>query len=372
MRIRKIEAIPVRYDMDYEIWDSLSCFSARQAILVKITTDEGATGYGESAYFGGPLDICKTIIDKELAPFFIGKDPFMNEGIWHAAYTSCVKNGRRGAVVAALSGLDIAVWDIKGKACGQPVYKLLGGQRSRVEAYASAGFYAEGKDEAALADEMCKHRDAGFASMKMKVAYYGRETDLRRVLAVREALGSAVPLAIDANNNWNLCTAKWFVDHLCDANIAFVEEPLGIENIADSAELCRYSTIPIAGYEQETTKYGFAALIQNRAIHIVQPDVIWVGGFTEAKKVAAMAEAACMPCYPHSFSTGLCLAANLQLMATLPTGLLEMDRNPNPLRDDLIRGEIAIDKHSMVTMPDKPGLGVEVDEQVIARFRIDR
>ena len=371
MKITRIEALPVKYEMGYRIWDAQSSFSCRQAVLVKVSTDEGITGWGEAAFFGGPLEVSMTIIDRELAPFYLSRDPFMSEQLWETAYKACVKNGRRGAVVAALSGLDTALWDIKGKACGQPIYKLLGGCRSAVEGYASAGFYAEGKDAAALADEMLQCKEKGYRSMKMKVGWMDRFTDMARVRAAKDAVGLATPLSVDANNNWDLGTAKWFAERLADLNIEWIEEPLAIENIDDSAELCRWSSIPIGGYEQETTKYGFAQLISRRAVNIVQPDVIWCGGFTEARKIAAMAEAAGMICMPHAFSTGICMAANLQFLATLTDGKLEMDQNPNPLRDELICCGLAIDGDSMVQLPELPGLGVEIDEDVVRRFSLE-
>lgn len=371
MKISRIEAIPVRYEMGREIWDAKSRFSCRQAMLVKVWTDEGVCGYGESAFFGGPLDVSKTVIEKQLTPFFLGRDPFMTGELWNTAYNASVKNGRRGAVVAALSGIDIALWDIKGKCCGQPVYKLLGGGRGQVEGYASAGFYAEDKDAGALADELLAAKEKGYRSMKMKVGYLDRKTDLLRVEKVRRELGDGVPLSIDANNNWDLHTAKWFSDKVRDMDIEWIEEPLGIECIEDSAELCRWSTVPIGGYEQETTKYGFAPLINRRAVNIVQPDVIWAGGFTEVMKIAALAETAGMICMPHAFSTGICMAANLQFLAAVSAGKLEMDQNPNPLRDELICGGIAIDENSMIKMSDKPGLGVDIDEKVIEKYRIE-
>ena len=370
MKIAKIEAIPVRYEMGYTIWDSLSRFSARQAILVKITTDDGCVGYGESAFFGGPLEVSKMIIEKQLTPFYLGRDPFMCEQAWTEAYTASVKNGRRGAVVAALSGIDIALWDIRGKACNQPIYKLLGGARNQVEGYASAGFYAENKDADELAAELFRCKKLGYKSMKMKVGFLDKHTDLERIRKVRDTIGSEPGLSIDANNNWNLWTAKWFAERIKELDIEWIEEPLPIECIEDSAELVRWSEIPIGGYEQETTKYGFAPLIQRRAVNIVQPDVIWAGGFTEVRKIAALAETAGMMCMPHSFSTGICMAANLQFLASVGSGKLEMDQNKNPLRDDLICNGIKIDEFSMVKLSDIPGLGVKIDENVISEYKI--
>ena len=371
MKITSIKAIPVRYEMNYEIWDSQSRFSGRQAILVRVETDEGVVGWGESAFFGGPLEVSKVIVEKELTPFYLNQNPFMSEQLWQKAYNTCVKNGRRGAVVAALSGIDIALWDIKGKVCSQPIYKLLGGCRDQVEGYASAGFYAEGKDAVALADEMLACKERGYRTMKLKVGWMDRVTDLKRVMTVKEAIGMETPLSIDANNNWDLDTAKWFAYKLRDMNIEWIEEPLPIECIDDSAELCRWSCIPIGGYEQETTKFGFAPLIAKRAVNIVQPDVIWAGGFTEVRKIAAIAETAGMICMPHSFSTGICLAANLQFLASIRAGKLEMDQNYNPLRDELICNGIAIDENSLVHMSDLPGLGVEINEEVIEKYTIE-
>jgi len=372
MKITKIEAIPLKFSMDKPIWDAQHYIPARQTLLVKVQTDEGIIGWGESASFGGPMITTKTVIEEELAPYFLGESPFSIERLWDKVYKGTIQHGRKGIIIAALSGIDIAIWDIIGKASGKPLYQLLGGYRDQVEAYASSGFYSEEKNIFRLCQEMEHYVSEGFKTVKMKVGGLTPEQDLERIRAVRKTVGSRVNMAVDANSNWDVPTAKWMTRQIEELSIRWLEEPVLPDDVQGSAEVARQTIIPIAGYEQEVTRYGFKSLIDQKAVHIVQPDVIWSGGITECKKIAALAAASHLPCIPHVFSSGVCLAANLHFIASIPNGsLLELDRNENPLRDLLINEALLPDKNAVVHLPQAPGLGIEINLEIVEKYRMN-
>jgi L-alanine-DL-glutamate epimerase-like enolase superfamily enzyme len=282
------------------------------------------------------------------------------------------------------------VWKLISKAAGLPLYRLLGGYREEVPAYASAGFYAEGKDDEGLADEARGYAEAGFRHVKIKV---GRTTDtpvnplvhmeapdfatatftedLRRVGAVRKAIGDDVHLMVDANNAWTKLTAQEAGREFERLGIHWFEEPVATDDLAGSAELAASLGVPIAGYETRTGLAGFRDYIEARAVEIVQPDVIWSGGITTCRRIAALAAAASLPCVPHVFSTAVSLAANLHFIASLPNSyLLEFDQNPNPLRTELLNEPIVPDERGIVAVPDGPGLGVRLDRETLRRYAI--
>lgn len=371
MQITRITAIPVRYPLERPIWDAQHFIPARTAVLVQVETDEGLTGMGESACFGGPWETTATLIEKEIAPYYVGQDPFMVEKLWATTYQGTIQHGRRGAVIAALSGVDIAVWDIIGKATGKPVYQVLGGFARSMPAYASGGFYCEGKGPEELAAEVAGYVARGFRAAKIKVGGLSPAADLARVKAVRAAIGPEISLMVDANSNWDVPTALKMVEALEELDIAWVEEPVHPDDVEGSARVAAHTRIPVAGFEQETSLFGFKQLIMAGAVQIVQPDVIWSGGFTGTRRIANLAAAWNLPCIPHAFSSGVCLAANLHLIAAIPNGrYLEYDGNPNPLRLDLIGNALPLNGDGQVDLPDQPGLGIAVDSTVLQNYRL--
>lgn len=199
-----------------------------------------------------------------------------------------------------------------------------------------------------------------------------QEEDARRVHAVREAVGPDVKLMIDANNAWTPSTALLMMRELEQDHIHWLEEPVSTDDIAGSALVAHNLDVPVAGYETEVGIYGFRDLIAAGAIDIVQPDVIWSGGISECRRIAALAAAYRLPCIPHVFSSAVSLIANLHFIASLPNGsLLEFDRNPNPLRGELFEEPIEIDGRGYVALPERPGLGVTLNQATIDRYQID-
>ncbi|HHV58228.1 MAG TPA: mandelate racemase/muconate lactonizing enzyme family protein [Firmicutes bacterium] len=371
MKITGVKAIPVSYPLVKPIWDAQHYIAARTAVLVRVETDAGLVGVGESACFGGHWETTATLVEKEIAPYYLGQDPFCVERLWDASYRGTIQHGRRGAVIAALSGVDIAVWDLVGKATGLALYKVLGGYAESIPAYASGGFYSDGKGPIELAQEVAGCLQQGFTAAKIKVGSLAWEEDLERVRAVRRAIGPHVPLMVDANSNWDVPTAQRAAHDLEEFNITWIEEPVCPDDVEGCARIAAGTRIPIAGFEQESTRFAFRNLICAKAVGIVQPDVTWAGGITECRRIAALAAAWNLPCVPHVFSTGVSLAANLHFIASIPNGRwLEYDCNPNPLREELIGGRLRIGPTGQVALPSEPGLGIELDEAILARYRL--
>ena len=388
MKITAVESIPLVYPYEKPIYDASFKAAQRQAILVRIDTDAGISGWGEAASFGGPLESTATVIDKELAPRILGADPFQVERIWQILYHQSWQHGRGGIVVCALSGIDIALWDIIGKATKTPLYRILGGYSNQVRAYASGGFYTPGKGVKELVAELTGYAARGYTAVKMKVGRNGTalnplevmpdpdyclslDEDLARVEAVRKALGREVQLLVDANAAWDVHTALLAGRHFDRLGVAMFEEPISTDNIEGSAQLARQLDLKIAGYESEQLLYNFARMISSQAVDVVQPDLSWAGGITECRKIAAFAAAYHKEVAPHCFSSAVCLMASLHFLASLPNaGLLEMDQNPNGLRTEIVDNPIVIGADGCVRVPERPGLGIEINEDAVEKYRI--
>ena len=332
-------------------------FATRSAVIVKVLTDEGLIGIGESACFGGPPQSTKFLIENELKGIVVGEDATNIEYLWQKMFCRTRQHGRGGIVFAAMSGIDIALWDLLGKEANMPVYKLLGGYADRLTPYASSGFYSHGKNTKEIVEEVRSYFELGFKYAKIKVgrnpdvflsplphmAYanecvYSLEEDLERVAACcKVAAQYGAKMMVDANNSYNTYTAIQMGKKFQQMGVFWLEEPLHLDNIEGSRELAAALDMPVAGYESEIGFYRFRELIERKAVDIVQPDVIWSGGITECRKIAHFAEAHNLPVNPHVFASGVSLAANMHFLAAVGNaGILEMDRNVYPLRDELL------------------------------------
>jgi L-alanine-DL-glutamate epimerase-like enolase superfamily enzyme len=361
--------------------------SRRGALLVEIETDSGITGLGEAGVGGG---VTADVIEKDLAPLLIGEDPLLIEHLWQKMFARTRQYGRRGLVMQAISGIDIALWDIAGKVAKLPVYRLLGAARDRVEAYASGGFYQEGKSAADLAGEAEGYRARGFRGMKMKVGrnpstqthlrqLIGQaefcevepEEDLARVAAVRKALGPQAKLMVDVNCAWSPAVAIEIGRAMEPYKLYWIEEPVATDDIDGSARVADALATPIAGYETEVGLFGFRQLIDRGAVDIVQPDIAWSGGFSEGRRIAAYAQAHHRMVAPHAFAGAVLLVASLHFAAAIPNGLLlEWDQNPNALRDELLKEPLRLEPDGTVKLPERPGLGIELDHAAVERYRV--
>ena len=303
----------------------------------------------------------------------VGRDPFDIEVIWHDLYQ------RGWGDVTAISAVDIALWDLVGKALDTPVYKLLGGAfRDQIPAYASGLFNKDRPDiTQALADEAKEYADQGFPAVKMKIGF-GAAYDVKNVAAVRKAIGDDVLLAVDANCGYDTATAIDVGQRLLANDLLWFEEPIDTDDVDGYVEIRRALKVRIAGGEMLRGRWAFRDLIQKRGLDIVQPDISIAGGFTECRKIAAMASANHVRLLPHMWGTSIRLAATIHWQATLPNApdaiypvpsLFEFDMTENRLRTELAREPIrVIDGH--VPVLQGPGLGIEIDRNVLEKFAI--
>src|SRR5579871_3354465 len=388
MKIKDIRTVALSYPCDPPYGSAGGMQARRGALLVEIETDGGVTGIGEAGLGGGAT---AAVIERDLKPLLLGEDPLLIEGLWQKMFARTRQYGRRGVVMHAISGIDIALWDLAGKVARLPVYRLLGASRDRVEAYASGGFYSEGKDIDALAGEAEGYRARGFRGMKMKigrnpstgsplrhlvahadVCVVEPEEDIARVAAVRRALGPKAKLMADVNCAWSPAFAIEMGRALEPYNLYWIEEPVATDDIDGSARVAGALATPIAGYETEIGLYGFRELISRGAVDIVQPDLAWSGGFSECRRIAALAQAHHRMVAPHAFAGAVLLAASLHFAAATPNALLlEFDQNPNGLREELLKEPLGIDAQGMIALPQRPGLGIELDPGAVERYRTD-
>jgi D-arabinonate dehydratase len=387
-RIAKITTYAVDYPLDAPMADAVHYIPGRAALLVEVTTEAGRVGIGESAIYGGSPGTTEALIHDVLAPRVLGEDPTRPEHLWARMFWPSHQLGNGGALVMALSGIDIAVWDLTAQIAGLPLYRLLGGFRDSVPAYASAGFYFADKGPKEVAEEFRGYVERGFRHGKMKVgrtpttplnplthmvrpdfAAVSLEEDLERVRAVRAAVGDEFGLAVDANNAWDPATALRAGREFDRLGIAWFEEPVLTDDRTGSAALATALDTPISGYETESLVSGFRDLVAAGAVDIVQPDVIWTGGITACRRVAAIAGAAGLTCVPHVYSSAASIVANLHFIASIPNSrLLEFDQNPNGLRTDLLTRPVEPDAGAVVHLGDEPGLGTGFDHETLRRY----
>lgn len=389
MKITAVKAILLKTPCQI-MSDAISVCTARQALLIKIETDEGIYGIGESFLFGNPLIIGKHIIEDQFAPMLIGQDPDKIEYLYNMMYWRSIAHGRRGLIVGCISGIDIALWDIRGKSANQPIAKLLGQYSDKVPSYASGGFYAPGKDLDRLRAEVENYLNKGYKDVKIKIGripsmtqnsirYMANqdfavtyEEDIERIRAARDVMGIHGRLIADINACWDAAHVIEAYHDFKDAGLNWLEEP----TVFDDEEGCKtiadeYKEILINGYETEQGSKNFARMIQRHVMDIVQPDIGWGGGFTELKKIGAIAYAYDLPMSLHSFGSAIHFAASIQMSATFANiEVLESEENVNPLKTDLLTEPFEHDEHMNFYVPDKPGLGVELDWDKVAQYAV--
>ena len=352
-------------------------YARRQTLILEIVTDDGITGWGECY---GPSAIARATVENVFRAHLIGRDPFDVEVIWEHLYNRIKDYGLSGMTISAISGVDIALWDIIGKACGQPIHKLIGGAfRDRVMAYAT-GLYFKDFDRLTeeAVEEAVKFRDAGFRAIKMKIGLGDLNRDATRVAAVRAAIGPDIRLMVDANHCFTVPDAIRIGRKLADSDIYWFEEPISPEDLDGYVEVTRALDMAVAGGENEFTRYGFRDIVARKAMDIVQPDVCAAGGISECRKIAALAIAHGVECVPHAWGSAIGLAATLHFIAALPDQppslfpmplMLEFEQEENPFRDHL--ATVPIDHvDGYVTNPTGPGLGIEIDRAVLDRYRV--
>jgi len=353
---------------------SFSSTSVRASCIVEITSDSGLTGWGECY---GPARINAAIVEA-LKGRLVGRDPIATDVVWMDLYNHFRDYGQKGVVVSAISGIDIALWDLKGRHFGVPVSTLLGGaSRTSVDAYAT-GTYRRGKGDPLdyIVEEVKGYVREGFRAVKLKIGF-GVAEDTALIRAVRAAIGPDVGLMLDANHGFDALEAIALGRAVGDLDIGWFEEPVVPDDLGSYIEVRRGQPIPVAGGECEFTRWGFREVFLRRAMDIVQPDTCAAGGLSECKKIADMAAAFGVRYLPHVWGTGIGLAASLQLLAVLPdvpprhtprAPLLEFDRSEHPFRQAVLRTPIE-HVRGRVEIPGGPGLGIEVDRDALAAYR---
>lgn len=388
MKVRSITTKILRAPLgDKKFYSSQAAFPERNSLLVRIETDSGLVGWGEGGQYGPPEPVA-ACIDHVLGPRLLGRDPTEPVRIWEELYAFSRDFGQKGTYIEAMSALDIALWDISGQAIDLPVWKLLGGRfRESVTAYATGCYYPEKFGDlagmlSALEFEASAYCDAGFSLLKIKVGLLSIEQDIERLRVIRQAVGPAIGILVDANHAYTAATAISMGRKMEPFGVRFFEEPVVPEDRDGYRFVRQQNPIPIAGGECEFTRYGFRDLIAGGCVDIAQPDLAVCGGFTAWSQILALASSFGVQIIPHVWGSGIAVAAALHAVATIPPTphtanpiallnepVLEFDRKHNPLRDELLDQPFVL-ADGRITISDQPGLGVTVREDTLARFSL--
>lgn len=353
----------------------------RSATLVEVITDEGISGWGEAFAQGlEPPEIAATVIEKALKPLVIAHNPLDIEVLWHRMYHMTRDFGRKGSVMAGISAIDVALWDIAGKVRNEPVYQLLGGAfRAVVQPYATGFYRIEGQGEGErLAAEAIGHFEAGFRLMKVKLGY-GVDDDIHVMSQIAEAVDlSQVRFMVDTNHAYGRSEAMRLGRALERYDLGWYEEPVVPEDLASYTALRNTLSMPIAGGENEHGLFGFKTLLAADAVDIAQPDLGSCGGISAARHIVALAHAHGVMTNPHVWGSAVAQAASLQMLAAIPVThhslfagapILEYDRSSHPFRRQLVANPIDM-RDGIVAIPDGPGLGIEINRDVVAYYSI--
>ncbi len=381
MRITSIETYLLECPLERPFGWSQGWATTRATGLVKLVTDAGVIGWGEG--ISAPAD---AVVGALFAPLLLGQDAMQRNALWqrmfHALYNA---NQAVGIGGSAISAIDTALWDLAGKATGLPVYELLGGRvRDRVAVYATGLYYTEGEFPDRLLAEARGYVEAGFKGIKTKVGGLPLADDVRRVAAIRNAIGPDVHLMVDANQAYNAATAIRIGQRLAEQDIFWFEEPVNAKDVEGYLQVKAALPMALAGGEALRTRYEFADFLRRGACDIVQPDVIHVGGVSELRNVAMMANTLGIQVCPHVWGSPVMIAATLHVAATLPPcpparqplpyqqePVMEFDRTPSAIRETLYKTPFdQVD--GFVSVPTGPGLGIEIDDEALMRLCVGR
>ncbi|WP_170363742.1 mandelate racemase/muconate lactonizing enzyme family protein [Ruegeria arenilitoris] len=388
MKITKITSHVLQYEMPEVLGYSQQYYDKRTTHLVEVQTDEGVTGWGECFGPGNVARANKSIVEQVIQPMVLGLDPLDKDVIWHKVYNLLRDHGQGGMPIQALSGVDIALWDIVGKVAGLPLHKLIGGaHRTSVPCY---GYGMMLRDEpiadlaARFEDEAVTIKDIGFVATKMKTGF-GPKPDVQLCEAVRRGVGEDFPFMVDANHAYTTSDAFYVGRALEELDAYWFEEPVAPEDLDGYRELRAGLKVNISGGEAVFNRWAWRSLLENRSVDIAQPEVCALGGISEYLRVLALCHAHFTPVVNHVWGSAVAVATNLHLLAAMPAmpgglhpwePMLEFDTTDNKFRDDLLTVPLEIQKqvkanNGRVTIPTGPGLGVEPDLEFIDHYRID-
>ena len=368
MRIADVTAYPTSFPVRPEAAVELGIGRTvkRDAVVVKVTTDDDLVGWGEAHHGRAPGAVAR-LIDSTLRELVVGRDAADVVGVWDAVYRrQLASHGMGAAASMALSGIDMALWDLRGKAVGWPLCRLLGGAERPVPAYAGGvalGYQPPG----ALVDEVAAVLARGYRAVKLRVGD-SPAADLERVAAVRAAVPDDVEILTDANCAYRLADVRRVLPELARWGVGWLEEPFPAHDHRSYATAARFGGVPLAAGENSYTRFEFHRLVEDGALGILQPDLSKAGGVTEVLRIAALASAWKLPVHPHSSMTGINMAATIHLLAAIDNaGYFEGDvSRGNLFRDELVSCPFEVGPDGCVRPLPGPGLGVEVDEDFLA------
>jgi L-alanine-DL-glutamate epimerase-like enolase superfamily enzyme len=339
-------------------WNPRTKWSEKNVLLAILETDVGAMGVGEAYCDGGSPASIVDIIEQDFAPIAVGSSPTRIAETWSRMADTTVVSNRGGAAQAAISAIDIALWDLAGKVLGLPTWRLLGGHSDRVAAYASGGLYGQGKTPAHLADEMLGYVRQGFKAVKIKVAGATLREDVARVAAVRDAIGPDVRLMVDALYALSVPDAIRMARAIAPYDIHFFEAPVDRLDVAGLARVARKSPMPVAGNEFARGVDEFRNLLVHDAVSIVHQDAILCGGISEAMRIAALSQAFHRPVSFHAASSAVCFAANLQVAAAVPNAESIEYHMIHQVLFDRVPADSFRMEDGEVVLSTEPGLGI--------------
>jgi len=363
-RIVELQAIPTSFPVRPEDSVTLGVGRAvkRDAVIVKITSEDGIVGWGETHHGRAPGAVAK-LIETTLRQLVLGMDAFDTVGVWKRVYDKQLASHGMGAgSCIGLSGIDMALWDLRGKALGVPLCRLLGGASRAVPAYAG-GVSLGYQPPDALVEEARVHVEAGFRAVKLRIGD-SVPRDLERIAAVRKAFGEEMVILTDANTGYDVAAARKAMPRLDALNVGWLEEPFGAQDANSYRIAATLGRTPLAAGENHYTRFEFQRLIDDRAVTILQPDLSKSGGITEVLRIAHMAAALNLPIHPHTSMTGLNMAATVHFLCAIDNGgYFEADVSKNNrFRDQLVSTPYTVDRAGTVRPLEGPGIGVEVDE----------
>ncbi|MHA3980838.1 mandelate racemase/muconate lactonizing enzyme family protein [Halovulum sp. GXIMD14794] len=385
MKITRIIPHVLSYRMDEPLGSSQKYFTERSSFLVEVETDQGIVGIGEGSGGGGMAHVAASYLENVIAPQLIGRTPFDYEVLWHEIHSGTRILGRSGICMAAYSAVDIALWDLMGKATDRPLHSLLGGQfRPDVPAY-GYGMMLRCCDDLSkrFAEEAQTIVADGFQTLKMKIGL-GPKRDIELVEAVRDAVGSGVDVAVDANHCYTVNEAAFVGRSLGELGIKWFEEPVAPDDLVGYRRLRDTLNVPIAGGESLFTRWEMQGLLAGDCVDILQPEICSLGGITEYSKVLSLSHAHYVPVVNHCWGTAVTVAANLHLLTTIPPlpgslypaePMLEFDTTSNRFRDHLlaepldVAGQVA--KFGRVAPPAGPGLGITIDRDFLNEYKVN-
>jgi D-galactarolactone cycloisomerase len=367
MKIKEIRVHLLQKKISSSMRISRGGFDVRNHLIIRVITDEGITGLGEGV---GDARLIQQVLTGSMIDQALDLDPMNIEGVRSKLIDNHVYMEQKGSVVCAASAIEMACWDIKGKALNVPVFQLLGGLfRDRIEAYASDIYWEE--DPSQMGENALRIKSLGYQNIKAHLGCESPEKDTPRVEALRDAIGPDIGLMIDLNGGYNRLQAFKAAKLWEPLNLHWLEEPINPIQIDCLADLRKRTSVPISAGENEFRVHGFKQLFDNNAVDVAMPDIGRAGGIQETRNICALAESYGILVSPHNYSSGILLGATIQLMASVPnTYLLEIDTSDNAVYQELLIEPLKIEG-GFVKVPELPGLGVELSEEVLKKYSVD-